>query len=416
MIKKILKLVVFVFLLTVVIVLLYQGYKLFNPSYVTERAVLYTIPDMVECYGIAIRDETVLEINTNGSLSFKVSDGQKVAANSVVASLYSSATIAEDVLIYELLLNERDILLKAKKSAENSVVNLDTTSKYIHQTIIELSRSIYEEDYGEFATVKLNLIEQLYTFSMNVYDNISPDVSIENINRELLEIEGRLSQSIEDITINEGGYFVSYIDYLEYLNYVNGEIAEVTSIDEEVSAKVLSVDDVCSLISSTAATRNYNAFKIIKNYTWYFAAVIDNSYLHRFYETQTLKLDLDRFYEKNLPVRIEKIFTNESSNRSIILFSCDYLNEELAGIRIAEGSISFRDYTGIRVPRSAIYIEDGIVGVYVKYDNKILFKKISYDFETPEYILVVPSENPNELRLYDEIIIEGKDLYNDKSI
>lgn len=419
MIKKTLKLLGLVFLVTAVVLIAFQVYRVFKPSYVTERAVLYTMPDSVACFGIAIRDEKTIEMSSSGTLSFKVNDGQKVAANSVVANVYSSATIAEDVMIYDLLLNERDTLLKAKSAASNSSLNLDSVSNYVQQTSLELSRSIANEDYSESSLLKLKLIEQLYTFSLNINENLSIDSSIEKLNQEIGIIEGRMSQSIDEITISQGGYFVSYTDSLEYLKYRDGEIVKSNGLDEESGEETyrnLSVEDIYSLISLSENKPNYNSCKIISDYTWYFAAIVEGEAAERFWEGQNLSLDFEHFYEKNLPVKVTKIITDGSSTKAIILFSCDRLNEELAGLRIAEGNISFRNYTGIRVPRSAIYIIDGEVGVFIKYDNKMQFKKITYNFETPEYVLVNTSTNYDELRLYDEIIIEGKDLQNGKGM
>ena len=416
MVKKLLKLVFTLFFLVVVTVLIYQGYKLFKPAYVTERAVLYTMQDTVSCYGVAVRDETTVSIDKEGTLSFKVNNGQKVAAGSIIADVYSSVTIAEDVMIHEILKAERDTLMKAGDAASNSSINLDSVSNSIQQTVIELSRCIDRENYSEYAALKLRLTEQLYTFSMNIYPEINIDSSIERLNAELAVIEGHLNQTIDEIRIKNGGYFVSYIDNLEYLKYRDGMITKLSFAEGEEELTVLSVDDIWNLLESSDYLPNHNSCKVISDYVWYFAAIIDSSYVNRFFQSQKLKLDLDRFYEKNLPVQIEKIIAEEGSDRALIIFSCDRLNEELAGLRAAEGNISFRSYTGIRVPRSAIYIEDGEIGVYVKYDNKMLFKKISYEFETPEYVLVTPSQKTSELRLYDEIIIEGKDLHNGKSI
>ena len=86
-------------------------------------------------------------------------------------------------------------------------------------------------------------------------------------------------------------------------------------------------------------------------------------------------------------------------------------------------------YEGIRVPKSAAHIrtvtnEDGSTteeyGVYVRLDNLIYFPRITNGlYETDEYMLL-PLEgelgSEDEVRVYDEIIVEGMDLEHGKLI
>lgn len=95
------------------------------------------------------------------------------------------------------------------------------------------------------------------------------------------------------------------------------------------------------------------------------------------------------------------------------------------------------DQTGLRVPIDAIHYlkEDGtesetqgenyIPGVYVKYGNLARFCKIDpVDNDHPlvtdgEYRIVMPSSSDktktvSEVRLYDEIIVSGQNLYDGK--
>ena len=87
------------------------------------------------------------------------------------------------------------------------------------------------------------------------------------------------------------------------------------------------------------------------------------------------------------------------------------------------------EYEGIRVPRSAEHIhistdENGKeveeYGVYVKLGTLMYFRKITNKlYQNEEYMLLPlnPSEEDgDEVRLYDEVIVEGTDLDNGKLI
>ena len=60
---------------------------------------------------------------------------------------------------------------------------------------------------------------------------------------------------------------------------------------------------------------------------------------------------------------------------------------------------------------------DGEQGVYIKYGSTVAFRKVDKLFETDDYIISRPGTADGEyLALYDEIIVEGKDLYEGKEL
>ena len=71
------------------------------------------------------------------------------------------------------------------------------------------------------------------------------------------------------------------------------------------------------------------------------------------------------------------------------------------------------DLRGIRIDKQALHIVDGERGVYVKYGNLQRFLRITTLYEDENYILI-PDDGAigtdNEVRLYDEIIVEGPNL------
>lgn len=77
----------------------------------------------------------------------------------------------------------------------------------------------------------------------------------------------------------------------------------------------------------------------------------------------------------------------------------------------------FKTYEGIRIDKAALHIVNGQRGVYVKYGNLQRFLKITTLYENDSYILV-PEDgklgSANEVRLYDEIIVQGTNLEDGK--
>ncbi|MEG1407181.1 MAG: HlyD family efflux transporter periplasmic adaptor subunit, partial [Ruthenibacterium sp.] len=63
-------------------------------------------------------------------------------------------------------------------------------------------------------------------------------------------------------------------------------------------------------------------------------------------------------------------------------------------------------------------VKDGVIGVYVKYGNLIKFRKIDVLYENDTYLLVPKTytKDVNEVKMYDEVILSGKNLADGKTI
>ena len=414
--KTILKSLLAVISLVLLVYISFQVYSLIYPIYRSETALLYTMTDSVPCRGIAVRNETTIDFSSAGTLNFKVKDGDKIATNAIVADVYPSKAIARDVKARSLLQNEKDTILKAREAGKNAGVNLDSLTAQIYRLMVNISESVNSNSFDGFEYNRLSTIELLSVFSSATGTDLGYEEAVIKLENEIQKIDQILVSSSGEIRASEGGYFVSYTDGFEAICYRDGNIYKSSYYAQEETAIPYGISDIIALTNSSAYWPNNNSCKVISDYNWYFAAITDIEYLQRFFIGQTLLLDLDHSEVSSIPVIVVNIYSDENLGKTMIIFSCEYLNSDMTGLRVEQGEISFRDYKGIRIPRSAIHVMDSEIGVYVKYDNKVVFKKIDYLFETKDFIIARPSEHKDELKLYDEIILEGKDLYDGKSL
>ena len=128
---------------------------------------------------------------------------------------------------------------------------------------------------------------------------------------------------------------------------------------------------------------------------------------------------------------------DEATGLARFVITCEIINGDVLRLNRAGAQIIVGETTGLRVPIDAIHYlkEDGtesetqgenyIPGVYVKYGNLARFCKIDpVDNDHPlvtdgEYRIVMPSSSDktktvSEVRLYDEIIVSGQNLYDGK--
>ena len=107
------------------------------------------------------------------------------------------------------------------------------------------------------------------------------------------------------------------------------------------------------------------------------------------------------------------------------------MNEDLSDLRIVSGKIVLEEHTGLKVSRDAIRVnENGEEGVFVRRGELITFRRINVIYSEDSFVIASPptvtaDDNKegneekkikkeelikNHIKLYDEIIVSGKDL------
>ena len=144
-----------------------------------------------------------------------------------------------------------------------------------------------------------------------------------------------------------------------------------------------------------------------------------------------------------MPLRatVTEVTIDAEKDIARFVLRCNSINGDVLCLNHARARISTSESTGLRVPAAAVHYlkEDGteaetqgenyIPGVYVKYGNiaRDYYASINRDIDPVDadhplvtegdYILVLPKGTDgsvSQVRLYDEIIVSGQNLYDGK--
>jgi hypothetical protein len=92
------------------------------------------------------------------------------------------------------------------------------------------------------------------------------------------------------------------------------------------------------------------------------------------------------------------------------------MNAELASLRSASMTVVNKEYSGLYIPKKAQRVIDSKRGVYVLSGMQIKFKPIEIVYTGDNYIICKKSDEDGALRLYDQVVVKGKNLYDGKII
>ena len=118
-----------------------------------------------------------------------------------------------------------------------------------------------------------------------------------------------------------------------------------------------------------------------------------------------------------LATSVKQINISETEEKAVIIFACNDMNSELATVRSGNMTVVNKEYSGLRIPKKALRVVDSQKGVYVQNGMQISFVPVEVIYRNEDFIICEKqNENEKYLKLYDRVVVKGKNLYDGKII
>ena len=180
----------------------------------------------------------------------------------------------------------------------------------------------------------------------------------------------------------------------------------------------MSPADLQKMINAGETPSNADlAGHIVTGFSWRFYAVCSADLAGRLNGLSRVSISVPGKQEEPLAATVVDVTTDEETGLAKVALECRSINAQVLCLNYEEAEISLHTYQGIRIDRRALHIVNGQRGVYVKYGDLQRFRRITILYEDDTYILVPEGGKvgeDNELRLYDEVIVEGSNLQDGK--
>ena len=383
-----------------IVYLLYQTVFTSLSSIKTETAIAYTAEETISAEGYIIRDETIITSDDakGGVLNYEIADGNRVAKGGKVAGVYKSERDVEIKAQIAELDNQISNLSVVCNMDMSNVTDLSRIDNQIKTGLIDLLDSVDGGDYSSLSAAADEYLTLLNKRLVAIGAETNFSARLATLQSRKAELEARLGTAI-DITSESAGYFVSSIDGYE----------NVLGTD---SVKTLTKEQLESIKPEETKAENVIG-KTVDSVDWYIATVLSFEDSLKFTEGQALRIRVPLQTATELPVTVEKINRDAASSETVIVFKCGYMNGELSLIRTQPLTIIVSSSEGLYVPNDARRIVDNQMGVFVKTGNAVKFKPIEVIYNGTGFVIC---KKDGELRLYDEVIVKGNDLYDGKIV
>lgn len=388
-----------VILLVAVVYVGVQLYAILRRTYKIETAILATMSDSVTLKGAAVFPMTPVE--GSGDLGYLVEDGERVTAGTAIAEKYTAE--GQDLLREDLTNLEREIsLLQRSQNSSSSDYSLLTSQT--SSALYSLLDGLDAGDYSKVRDAEENFVLAQNRMQVSTGQSTGFDATIASLQSERDTIAAQLG-TLETISASTNGYFVS------------ADTAGLTTLTQD-AADAATPAQLQELLSGDLSPDSSGvAGWIVSGFSWRFYATCDLETAQRFDNLTSVRISVPGKQDEPLDATVLSVETDEDSGLAKIVLECGSINPEVLTLGQEEAQIDLHTYTGIRIDSKALHIVDGYNGVYVKVGNLQRFRRIVILYQDENYILVPEDEQPdadgnatNEVRLYDEVIVEGTNL------
>ena len=395
--------------------LIYQLYAVFYNPVTTEIVTAADAVDGIKITGIIIRNEEIIKSDTSAAMHFEINDNECVAAGGVIANLYGSST--QSVAAAEL------------KNIEKEINNIEQIHKYNDLNAVDigtLNAKIYDEfniiasitATGKFSSLQSNKEEMLALMNRRKLAtgqevDFSEQLSALKTKRDALL--SRVGQPIGVLKTEKSGYFVSATD--GYENILTPD--KLDSITPEF------LDDM----KPENAGDDKTVGKLVSDYTMYIAASVSINDSLSFKVGDKLVINTSLKSNPELDVEVHDINVSHASDRAVIIFSCQEMSGELSSMRTDTMTVVKKKYSGLKVGSKALRVstqtvtnadgtqsEKTVTGVYIVNGVTAEFVPVNIIYTYDNYALCEIISEDGNLRLYDEVIVKGKNIYEGKII
>ena len=415
------------FVITVVVLAgIYVGYQalqvLFPPN-TYETALLATVADTVDADGVLLFDEVY--VPGGGTLGYLAADGERVSAGAAVAEIYSSP---EQAGLRQQLTSLNDQIELLQRSQNTTATQLDSLKKERASALYDMMDALDSSAYDETAQGEENYIlaqNKLWVITGEVA-SFSDQITV--LTQQAATVQSQLGNPSQ-ITAPQTGYFIRSSSS----GRLNAGSADILALD---AANLKAYVE-----SSPEIALDGCAGKIVSGFTWYYAGVCSAKQAEKLLGrdgkplTKSVEIRFPGQVETPLKAKVSEVNIDAENDIARFVLSCEIINGDVLRLNCADAQIIVGRNTGLRVPAAAVHYlkEDGseaegqgenyIPGVYVKYGNLARFCRIDpVDDAHPQItdgndLIVLPSGTAgsvSQVRLYDEIIVSGQNLYDGK--
>lgn len=387
-------------IISISLALVIAAYVLFSvllnagSSYSLEPTLYCEAGDGVSVSGFVVRQELALTARSPLVVA-ECAEGEWVGGGQLVAAGYRTEAERQSRAEQARLQWQSEQLALAGQTDAAGRKHLD---RQISETLVALSRGVAAGD-ADAVSASGAALSPLILRRCAAGEGEALRQRAEELAQQAAALEQTQPALNEALLAPQAGYFSSHVDGYESL--LTPERLDGLTAGELERLSALSVGGL---------PEQYG--KLCLGQTWYFVAALPAERAAQCAEGDRLTVRLSGVRELRMQVR--RVGAEENGMRVLVLSSSQYL-QEVTALRKQHAELIFQTYEGLRVPKKALYVENGETGVYVLEGARAQWKPVEVLFEQDDSFLVAwERDSVDNLWPEDELILTSKEITDGK--
>lgn len=390
-----------------IIVISYIVYNAFAYSYspidtqrLTEET---TIEETIDFKGFALRDEKIIDTSASGTVIPLAHDGKRVANGDDIAVVCQNDDQAAAYTKLESLKHELERYKNINDPDGTQELSADKLNTKISDAYDDIMDAVTTGAYDELPDALTAYADKCATKQILTDGSIDLSAKLTSLENEIAALTAQ-NINYSSVKAPKSGYYINTIDgYESALSYKDALSLTSQQIESALNAE-------------PAAVSGNSLGKIVESYKWYIVGETESQNSSYFKNGAKITVNFPKEGVNHVTMLVEKADTQ--GDKMTVVLSCSLMDETFANMRTEDMQIVTKSHMGYRVPSNVIRFDEyNNTGIYVLRGKIITFIPVEIIYTEDDFAIISSSSsNGKSVRLYDEVIIKGKDLEDGKVI
>ncbi len=338
----------------------------------TEEISTGEIVYEIKTPGIIVRDEQVISAENYGRANFRVQEGDRVEAGSVVTEVYNWGYNEQ------VMNNLLEAQTNSQKYQENELYKdvqdeqLLSLGNQISEKAAEINDIVQGQTKGDLVQTERTLKSLMDQKRQYLKEAVNPDQTLNDFLNKEQQLQNRIDAWKQEVTAPSAGVVSFYMDGKENLLNANN-IQRLTSADlAEIfdGTGGLSQETAQAAVQETVQTP---LFRLVNNFKWY-VLVRSEAPIREFANGNQFTIAFDDYMDKQYTGTVVGSITEPKINIYVV-----EITEDIGQLLTARRTDTnfYTKFQGLRVPENAIAQKDGEQGVTLVEGGKRAFVPVN---------------------------------------
>lgn len=380
--------------------LVYAVYRAVSQPLSTVVAVEYEAGAGSHTSGYVVREETALTSPYPITVLSR-REGEKVGEGQPLATGYQSSGAQERQ-------NEIDALqtqltqLQYASSYNYDPSNLAALDAELTAELLSYRQHVTRRDMTTAVEMGSELKGMVLRRESDATDFASIQSQISSVSTQLNALRAQGASETTQIAAEHAGYFSAAVDGYE-------------SVLTPARIKTITVSELASISASVVSDQSFG--RLITDAQWYYVTVVPTAHLAESTVGDTVQVSFASEVHSSIEMRITRISEEDEGYTLVVLSAADYI-QNVSMLRSQNADIIFTSYSGIRVPKRALHLDEkNNPGVFVLEATRAKWKNVTILHDNGEsYIVALDKSSTDNLWPGESIITDANDLYDGKVV